>query len=142
MTLIKWTCWLAVAVLVVPDVATAGDQIVLQPLSRAELRSSKVHGTGCYWVAVSGRAVRLGMVGEVAVAKLQSRVIRMRPSVGARDMFPFTHDRWTDGKVEINVRLVGDGRQTGLETISTPTAIMVVKNGRTVRLQGVMRCGS
>ena len=127
--------------------ARTGRPAMPQPLERitsAELTTSGVHGTGCSWALRGERGSRLVMIGDRALVKLAGRLVILEPGRGARDMFPFTHDRWNGphGDVVITVRKVGSARRIGTETLGSQTDVVLVQAGRRTLLHGIMECGS
>lgn len=116
----------------------------LQLITAAELTASGVHGTGCSWALRGERGSRLMMIGDRALVKLTGRLVFLEAGPGARDMFPFTHDRWNapGGDVAITVRKVASAKRIGTETLGSRTDLVLAQAGRRTVLHGMMECGS
>jgi len=76
------------------------------------------------------------------VVRLPSGVVALRPAADARDLFPFTHDRWSGDSVSVRVAAVGPATRKGSETLEQ-AADLTMSVGATIwKRRGVMVCGS
>jgi hypothetical protein len=114
----------------------------LQSITATELTKARLRGTGCSWSLGSERASRLVFRDDRALVKLAGRLVFLEPGAGARDLFPFTFDRWRRGDLGIVIRKLGPARRIGTETLGSRTDLVLVRGGRRTVLHGAMECGS
>lgn len=116
----------------------------LRPMSRADLRNAEVLGTGCFWSTTASGPTLLAMVEDRAAIRTADGIVTLSPAAGARDMFPFTHDRWrsADGRIAVAVRQTKGARMTGEETLTSSNLVEVAVTAGRTTLRGVMQCGS
>ncbi len=112
------------------------------PLSSAQIRAVKATGTGCSWSLVVDRRIRFVAADDLAVVRLPSGVVSLRPAADAHDLFPFTHDRWTGDGVAVSVASVGPATRKGSETLEQAADLEVDVGGRLRKRRGLMVCGS
>lgn len=116
----------------------------LGPLTSAQVRAAGAGGTGCSWMARRSGPVLFAMAGDRAVASVAGVLTVLSPDPGAKDLFPFTHDRWRTpaGQASIVVRKVAADRRTGTETLENATDLTLIQRGKRTLLHGTMQCGS
>ena len=88
--------------------------------------------------------VRLAMSNDKAVALIAGVTTVLMPARGAKELFPFTFDRWRtpDGSVEITVKKVVGAKRIGTETLESRTDLVLLQYGRRTVLHGTMQCGT
>ena len=123
---------------------TAGDrrEVGLLPMSREQVRAAGAAGTGCSFLADSGQLVIFAASDDRAVVRTRGGVIELRPAHGARDMFPFTFDRWTGGGLSLSVLAMGKAVRRGVEALERPAVVSVRMRGVKVDHRGRLSCGS
>lgn len=114
----------------------------LAALTPAEVRAAGADGTGCSWMARKGGPVLLAMAGDKAVARSGYGPVALSPDARARDLFPFTFDRWRRDDLVIIVRKLGAARRRGTETLATRTDLEVIQGVRRTVVHGWLECGS
>lgn len=126
------------------SVAPAPRRVPLAPVSRAQMRSAGIGGTGCFWMATPGGPVRMAMADERATVSIDGRLIVLSPDRGAHEMFPFTFDGWRSANrdLTIAVAIVGPSRREGGELLTSRATLTVYRSGRRTVLIGWMECGS
>lgn len=124
------------------DVRAAVPVLPLRPLSMAMVMKAGAAGTGCSWSLMKDGRTRFAAADDHAVVRLATRVVRMRPTAGAGDLFPFTHDRWTGDGVTVMVTPIGRSTWKGTE-VTLGAADLQVRIGsyRWVG-RGRLNCGS
>lgn len=121
---------------------TPTDPPRLQTITAAEMRANGIRGTGCSWSLRGESEVRLAVAGDRGLAKVDGRLIPLRPWGGARDLFPFTFDRWVNGALSIRIRERGPGRMAGGETVASIADLEVVAPDGRRTVRGALECGS
>lgn len=116
----------------------------LKPMSRADLRAAQVLGTGCFWTSRASGPPLLAMVEDRAAIRTADGIAILSPSATAKDMFPFTYDRWvsTDGRIVVAVAQANEAKRTGSETLTSSNSVEVTLAGRRTTFRGTMQCGS
>ncbi len=112
------------------------------PLTSAQIGATKASGTGCSWSQAKDRRIRFAASDDHAVVRLPSGVVALRPAADARDLFPFTHDRWSGGGVAVSVASVGPATRKGSETIEQAADLEVSVGATIWKARGLMVCGS
>jgi hypothetical protein len=117
----------------------------LQPMTYREGELMHTLGTGCSWHRKGDRprTWRLAMHKDRGAIKIDGRLVAIRPAKDAKDLFPFTYDRWMDDRGDvISVRETGKSRQLGTEAFETPSELTITNAGTTTSWTGVLNCGS
>lgn len=122
--------------------ATIATTIPLQTMGLRDGEITKTLGTGCTWSDGEPRAWRMAMTERRAAVKRNGRHVVMSPAPGARDLFPFTYDRWKGGGMSIRVRETGKTRRMGTEAFETPSTLSITEKGITRNWRGHLSCGS
>jgi hypothetical protein len=125
-----------------PGVADAKRTVGALPLSSAQIRAAKATGTGCSWSLAEDRRIRFAAADDHAVIRLPSGVVALRPAADARDLFPFTHDRWSGDGVAVSIASVGPATRKGSETLEQAADLEMNVSGRIWKRRGLMVCGS
>ncbi|HXH14757.1 MAG TPA: hypothetical protein VNJ10_01340 [Sphingomonas sp.] len=125
-----------------PGTAEAKRTAGALPLSSAQIRGAKATGTGCSWSLAKDRGIRFAAADDHAVVRLPSGVVALRPAADARDLFPFTHDRWSGDGVAVRVAPVGPATRKGSETLEQVADLEVAVGGSLRKRRGLMVCGS
>lgn len=131
-----------VAITMLTIACAAAGPLPLDPLTPAQWRGAGVGGTGCFWMDRPNGSVFMAMADDMAVASIGGKLAVLSPDRGARDLFPFTYDRWRRGGTAIAVRKVGATRRVGTETLGGRTDLMFTHGGHRVVLRGTMGCGT
>jgi hypothetical protein len=138
--------WIIAAWLTVPAIVATADgahrPVALQATTMADWRAAGLGGTGCYWSPRRGGPIHFVAAGAKAMTRVKGRVVILKPSRGARDLFPFTHDAWKVGGLTIRVVDSGRIKAMGYETVTTDALLIVSRAGTTSRLRGSLICGS
>lgn len=116
--------------------------IPLQTMSRAEGEETRTLGTGCSWNDRRGQTWRMAMVEDRAAVKRDGRLVILHPAKGNKELFPFTLDRWTDGRTVISIGQMGEPVMTGSESMEMPATLTIRENGRKRSWRGILNCGS
>lgn len=124
-----------------PSGAVEPRNLPLQPLAADDRQAAGVGGTGCSWRSQVGAGERFAMSDRIAIARIGRRRIVFGPHRAARDLFPFTFDRWRAAGTTVRV-MAGAGKRIGTETMDMPARLMVTIRGRSSVLDGTMVCGS
>lgn len=114
----------------------------LQATTMRDWRAAGMDGTGCYWSARRNGPVLFAANGRTAMTRVAGRIVVLKPAVGARELFPFTHDAWRAPGLRIRVLDTAVVRAMGDEAVTTDAALVVTLGGRIIRLHGSMICGS
>lgn len=114
----------------------------LMPLTIAQIDKAGASGTGCSWSFGRNGPIRFAAADGHAVIRLSSGLVRLHPAADARDMFPFTHDRWSGEGIDVAVVIAASGTKEGSEAIGSPADLKVTIRGRTTSRRGRMICGS
>jgi hypothetical protein len=134
------------ASLAVPTTIAAADgahrSVALQATTMADWRAAGLDGTGCYWSPRRGGPIHFVAAGAKAMTRIGGRILILKPSQGARDLFPFTHDFWQSGDLTIRVVDSARIRAMGYETVTTDALLIVNRAGTTSRLRGSLICGA
>lgn len=99
-------------------------------------------GTGCSWSLAKDRRMRFAAADDRAVIRLPSGIVRLRPAIGAGDLFPFTHDRWFGDGVTVMVTPIGPSSWKGTEVNEGEADIEVRAGGHRWAARGRLGCGS
>lgn len=117
----------------------------LQLMTYDEGGTTGTLGTGCTWKTPADRkreTWRISMTDGRAGVKIGGRLRTLGPAKDAKEMFPFTFDKWTDGRVTISIRETGPTRRVGTEAMETPATLSVQEAGRLRTWRGTLSCGS
>jgi hypothetical protein len=132
--------------LAVPATIAAADAarrpVALQATTMADWHAAGLDGTGCYWSPRRGGPVHFVAAGAKAMTRIGGRILILKPSRGARDLFPFTYNVWQSGDLTIRVVDSARIRAMGYETVTTDALLIVNRAGTTSRLRGSLICGS
>lgn len=114
----------------------------LRPLSMPMVMKAGAAGTGCSWSLVNDRRIRFAAADDLAVIRLASGMVQLRPAAGAGNLFPFTHDRWVGDSITVTVTSVGPSRWKGTEVNEGAADIEVRNGGGRWIARGRLTCGS
>jgi hypothetical protein len=129
---------------------TARPQVVAPPFERMSSRDGDVHGVrgaGCVW---SDRRDKghprdatwlMGMADDRAVVKRDGRYVMLKPMPDAKDMGPFTFDRWTGQGMTLVIEKHGRAAQAGT-AYDQPARLALTEAGRTTTYAGTVNCGT
>lgn len=123
-------------------VRTTVPVLPLRPLSMAMVMKAGAAGTGCSWSLAKDRRMRFATADDRAVIRLPSGIVRLRPAIGAGDLFPFTHDRWFGDGVTVTVTPIGPSSWKGTEVNEGEADIEVRAGGHRWAARGRLGCGS
>jgi hypothetical protein len=131
------------AMVAVDDVVQARETSgLLKEITRADMERETVVGTGCTWMSAQDGRTLFAATDGIAVIRTAAGLARLRPHPMAKDMFPFTFDRWVGPRIEVRVSETGKSRVVGTESTRTPAVISVMVGSRSSRTSGVLNCGS
>lgn len=125
--------------------ATPHAPIPLQPMTYEDGEATHTVGTGCSWKTktLKGKGWLISMHKDIAAVRMSGGLRTLKPAKDAKDLFPFTYDRWTDGRGNvISVRETGKSRQIGTEAVETLAALDIGTGGVTRSWHGLLNCGS
>lgn len=114
----------------------------LEATTTLDWRKAGMDGTGCYWSARENGPVLFAANGRTGITRVAGRVVVLEPAVGARELFPFTHDAWAAPGLTIRVVDTAVVRAMGDETVTTDATLVVDLGGRASTMTGSMICGS
>jgi len=85
----------------------------------------------------------MSMADDRAAVKIDGKLVVLQPARGAKDLFPFTFDKWTNSDgMTITVREISAARQVGTEAMESPALIEMVEGGEKHAWTGRLSCGS
>jgi hypothetical protein len=114
-------------------------------LQRVEMKDASrtgTAGTGCTWSRDRRAGWHMSMTDDRAAVRIKGQDRILRPAAGAKDLFPFTFDRWTDGIITIELSQTGRSRRLGTEAMEKPSMLRLTTRGATVPWRGHLNCGS
>ncbi len=114
----------------------------LQATTLRDWRAAGMDGTGCYWSARRNGPVLFAANGRTGMTRVAGRVVVLKPSAGARELFPFTYDAWRAPGLKVRILDAAVVRAMGYETVTTDATLVVSRHGENFRLRGSMICGS
>ena len=114
----------------------------LQSVSFDEASSAGATGTGCTWSGGKGSAHRLFMADDRAVVKLAGRTLKLRPTKGAVEVFPFTYHRWTGEGLRISVRDTTKIVKRGKNYVETVVWLNLYQDSKLQTRLGELKCDS
>lgn len=129
---------------------TAPPHLVASPFERMSSRDGDVHGVrgaGCVWSDRKDEGHPrdatwlIGMADDRAVVKRDGRYVMLRPLSGAKDMGPFTFDRWTGSGMTLLIRRHGRVVRVGT-AYDQPARLAFTEAGRTTTYAGTVNCGT
>ncbi len=150
--MVHWTIVTMTATLMassVVDAATpkAGATPPFEHMSRKDGDAHGVQGAGCVWSDRKDKGHPrdatwlMGMADDRAVVKRNGRYVLLKPMPGAKDMGPFTFDRWMSDGITIAVRKHGRATRAGTAS-DQPAKLTVTEAGRTTTYAGRVNCGT
>jgi hypothetical protein len=116
--------------------------VALQATTMADWRTAGLDGTGCYWSPRRSGPIHFVAAGNKAMARVNGRVVILKPRRGAQDLFPFIYDAWQSGDLTIRVVDTARIRAMGYETVTTEALLIVTRASTTSRPRGSLICGS
>lgn len=112
-----------------------------EPVTWKDGEAAGTLGAGCSWSRKAGGPTLLGMSDDRAAVKRKGVLIRLKPAKDARDMGPFTYDRWTGDGIGIVVQETGPGKARGT-AIESAATMVVTEAGLTTSYPGTLSCGT
>lgn len=114
----------------------------LLSLSSKQIAAAGAHGTGCSWSLGYGSGILFAAADDRAAVRLAHGVVALRPAADAKDLFPFTFDRWREPGVSIGIRPAGRSARKGAEATIRRAVLTVSTGGKALELRGRLECGS
>lgn len=120
------------------------------PFERMSRRDSEAHGVqgaGCVWSDQKGKGHPrnatwlMGMTDDRAMVKRNGRYVMLTPMPGAKDMGPFTFDRWTGQGMTLVLERHGLATRAGTAS-NQPARLVLTEAGRTTTYPGTVNCGT
>lgn len=119
-----------------------GSPIPLEAMTFEEIASARAAGTGCTWLGGPGLTRRVAMKEDRGAVKRGGRIVTLRPSGGASEVFPYTFHHWIGGSMDISIKNSGKVVGRGLEHVETLATLTLVEEGRSRSWRGRLNCGS